>query len=321
MTSSSDSSRPATDLGARLAAIVPADRIAREAPLAPLTTFGVGGLADWLVDVRSADELVGVVRLARELGILLTVLGGGSNVVISDEGLRGVVLRARWQNITAPSPDRVRAEAGVTINGLVRWTVSHGLAGIEKWAGTPGTVGGAIHGNAHFGGVNISELVRQVMLVTRSGDTAIVPRDEMGFGYDRSRLQETKEILVWADFAAGPGDVEVLRRTARESLAFRKRTQPLAMPSAGCLFQNPDPSRDRLPAGMPASAGALIDRAGLKGARQGDARISPTHANFLVNEGQATASDIRTLAERARTAVRDQFGVELRDEVVWLGKV
>jgi len=304
---------------AKLAAIVPVDRIERDAPLGPLTTFGVGGPADWLVDVRSADELLGVVRLAREHGVALTVLGGGSNVVIADDGLRGVVLRPRLQNITAPSPDRVRAEAGVTINGLVRWTVGHGLAGIEKWAGTPGTVGGAIHGNAHFGGVNISELVKQVMLVTATGEMLIVPRDEMGFGYDRSRLQETKEILVWADFGAAPGDADALRRTARESLAFRKRTQPLAMPSAGCLFQNPDPSRDPLPPGMPASAGALIDRAGLKGARQGDARISPTHANFLVNEGQATARDIRDLAERARTAVREQFGVELRDEVVWLG--
>jgi len=310
-----------TAFGARLAAIVPPDRIGREAPLAPLTTFGVGGPAEWLVDVRSSDELVAVVRAAREDGVALTVLGGGSNVVIADEGLRGVVLRTRLQGITAPAPGCVRAEAGVTINGLVRWTIGHGLAGIEKWAGTPGTVGGAIHGNAHFGGVNISELVRQVMLVSPNGDTAIVPRDDMGFGYDRSRLQDTHEILVWAEFAVAPGDIDELRQTARGSLAFRKRTQPLALPSAGCLFQNPDPSRDLVPAGIPASAGALIDRAGLKGAREGDARISPTHANFMVNEGRATAREIRTLAERARAAVREQFGVELRDEVVWLGKL
>jgi UDP-N-acetylmuramate dehydrogenase len=302
-----------------LATVVPAGRIERNAPLASLTTFGVGGPADWLLDVRSIEELVAIIRLARDHDVPVTVLGGGSNVVIADDGLRGVVLRLRLQGISAPSPDRVRAEAGVTINGLVRWTVGHGLAGIEKWAGTPGTVGGAIHGNAHFGGVNISELVLQVMLVAETGDMRVVQRDEMGFGYDCSRLQHSREILVWADFAVAPGDTDVLRRTARDSLAFRKRTQPLAMPSAGCLFQNPDAARDVLPAGIPASAGALIDRAGLKGARQGDARISPTHANFLVNEGQATAQDIRTLAERARTAVRDQFGVELRDEVVWLG--
>ena len=112
------------------------------------------------MDVRSVDSWSGS-SSRQDHGIALTVLGGGSNVVIADEGLRGIVLRPRLQGLTAPSPDRVRAESGVTINGLVRWTVGHGVAGIETWAGTPGTVGGAVHGNAHLGGVNISELVRQ----------------------------------------------------------------------------------------------------------------------------------------------------------------
>lgn len=121
------------------------------------------------------------------------------------------------------------------------------------------------------------------------------------------------------DLAVAPGDPEMLRATARQSLAHRKRTQPLAMPSAGCMFQNPDAARDPIPDGIPASAGALIDRAGLKGHRVGGAMVSPVHANFFVNDGTASARDIRTLVEQARAAVRDQFGVDLRDEVVFLG--
>jgi UDP-N-acetylmuramate dehydrogenase len=141
----------------------------------------------------------------------------------------------------------------------------------------------------------------------------------MAFGYDVSRIQRTGEIVVWADCAVTKGDPPELRAHARASLAYRKRTQPLARPSAGCVFQNPDPARDRLPAGMPASAGALVDRAGLKGHRIGGARISETHANFVVNDGTATAGDIRALVDSARAAVHDRFGVLLRDEVVWLG--
>jgi UDP-N-acetylmuramate dehydrogenase len=126
--------------------------------------------------------------------------------------------------------------------------------------------------------------------------------------------------LIAADFAVGPGEPDDLRSVARASLAHRKLTQPLAQPSAGCLFQNPDPRRDVLPPGLPASAGALIDRAGLKGHRSGGASISTVHANFVVSDGTATARDIWRLAEAARAAVRAQFGVELRNEVVYLGK-
>ena len=163
----------------------------------------------------------------------------------------------------------MRADGGVTINGLVRWTVSHGLAGLEAWAGTPGTVGGAVHGNAHFRGRLISELIASASLLSRRGELRAVPAAAMEFGYDTSRLQRTGEILVSADFVVSPGDPEQLRATARESLAFRKRTQPLASPSAGCIFQNPDPARDAVPDGIPMSAGALVDRAGLKNAAEG----------------------------------------------------
>jgi UDP-N-acetylmuramate dehydrogenase len=162
-------------------------------------------------------------------------------------------------------------------------------------------------------------LVTQVGLVTPAGDTIVATSAEMGFAYDTSRIQRTREIVAWADFAVTNGDAAVLRETARASLAYRKRTQPLALASAGCIFQNPDPARDPVPVGIPSSAGALVDRAGLKGVESGRARISSTHANFIVNEGGATARDIRALIERARRAVGERFGVELRYEVVFLG--
>jgi UDP-N-acetylmuramate dehydrogenase len=290
------------------------------APLAALTTFRVGGAADWLLQTRSAEETVRALRLAHEEGVAVTMLGGGSNILISDAGIRGLVIRTRGGDIGHAEEGSVQADAAVTINGLVRWCILHGAAGLEAWAGTPGTVGGAVFGNAHFGGRQIGSLIAQVGIVDRAGRTGALEAADMEFGYDRSRLQRTGEVLLWARFRVGRGDPPALRRRARESLAFRKRTQPLEAPSAGCVFQNPQLGRDHVPEGLPFSAGALVDRAGLKGTAVGGARVSPTHGNFIVNEGRATASDIRALIERCRLEVRERFGVELREEIVYLGE-
>jgi UDP-N-acetylmuramate dehydrogenase len=310
----------ATDIGERLRDVLPEGGVRRSVPLAGLTTFKIGGPADWLVDVRSVDELAAVLAVVRASGERLTLLGGGSNVLVADTGIRGVVLRVRLKDVSQLAPDRVRAGAGVTMNGLVRWTIARGLAGLEAWAGTPGTVGGAIFGNAHFGGRDVGGFVTGVRLIGADGIVLEVEPAAMEFAYDTSRLKRTGEILVSADFAASPGDVHALRRLARESLAYRKQTQPLALASAGCIFQNPDPAVDALPPDVPASAGALVDRAGVKGLRIGGASISPAHGNFVVNDGTATAADVRAVIEAARAAVRDRFGVVLRDEVVFLGQ-
>ncbi len=307
-----------SDFEARAARLL-GGRLRPNAPLAPLTTLKVGGAADWFADVQKVEELTALLAMADEGVVPVTLLGGGSNVVIADTGVRGLVVRLRLSSVSQPTQDCVRGEAGLTINGLVRWTVGRGLASLEDWAGTPGTIGGAIHGNAHWRGRHIGDLVTRVMLASTSGQLSEVVPAAMEFGYDTSRIQRTREAVIWAEFRVSAGDPDVLRARARASLAYRKRTQPLAMPSAGCMFQNPDPVRDVLPPAMPASAGALVDRAGLKGRREGGARISETHANFIVNDGGATARDIRTLVEAARGAVRDQFGVVLRDEVIYLG--
>jgi len=308
-----------TGLEADLKSAVAGDRVHRNAPLAPLTTFKVGGTADWLTEVRTADEARAVLTLAKAHGEPVCALGGGSNVLISDKGIRGIVLRFRGGEVTRVDDGHIRADSGVTINGLVRWTLTHGAAGLEAWAGTPGTVGGAVVGNAHFKGRLIGELVASVTLASRSGDLLDVPTSEMEFAYDYSRLHRTGEMVVSAAFRVTSGDPTTLRAVARESLAFRKRTQPLESASAGCIFQNPNPVIDTVPAGLPLSAGALVDRAGLKGAREGRALVSPTHGNFIVNEGGATATDIRRLIARCKAGVRDRFGVDLREEIVYLG--
>jgi UDP-N-acetylmuramate dehydrogenase len=295
------------------------DRARAHVALAPLTTFRVGGPADWLVETQTAEEIGVALTIAHRAGVAVTILGGGSNVLVADRGVRGVVVRPRGGQIGRVDPQHVRADAGVSINGLVRWTISHGCSGLEAWAGTPGTVGGAIFGNAHFSGRLIGDLVTEVRLAARSGEAADVPRSAMGFAYDRSRLQETGEVVLSATFAIGEGDPAALRATARESLAFRKHTQPLDTPSAGCVFQNPERGRDVVPAGIPWSAGALVDRAGLKNSVVGGARISPVHGNFIVNDGTASARDIRALIDRCRVTVRDRFGVLLREEIVYLG--
>jgi UDP-N-acetylmuramate dehydrogenase len=298
-----------------------ADRVRLGAALAPFTTFRVGGPADCLVEAHGSAELVRAVELARAHGLPLTILGGGSNLLVGDAGVRGVVIRVRGGDTVLEGDGRVRADAGVSLNSLVRWTIGRGFAGLEAWAGTPGTVGGAVFGNAHYGGRSIGELVDSVRLTSVGGDVSDVAAAEMAFAYDRSRLQQTGEVLLSARFALQPGaDPGVLRETARRSLAHRKRTQPLDTPSAGCIFQNPDPAVDAVPDGIPWSAGALIDRAGLKGHEIGGAAVSTAHANFIVNRGGATAADIRQLIDLCRATVQDRFGVRLREEVRYVGE-
>jgi UDP-N-acetylmuramate dehydrogenase len=307
-------------LASAMEAAFGAARVRRDAILAPFTTFKVGGPADVLIETHSADEIVRALTIAKAHGAPVTMLGGGSNVLIADRGIRGVVIRTKGGEVSAIGDRLVRADAAVTINGLVRWTINRGYAGLEAWAGTPGTVGGAIYGNAHWRQTNIGDLVESVRLLKPDGTLLQAPADRMEFDYDYSRLKRTGEIVLWAAFRVTPGaDPAALRPIARDSLAFRKRTQPLESPSAGCIFMNPDSRRDRIPDGVPPSAGALIDRAGLKGAALGGARVSPTHANFIINDGSATAAEIYQLVERCRGAVNERFGVALRNEIICLG--
>jgi UDP-N-acetylmuramate dehydrogenase len=172
------------------------DRVLADAPLAALTTFKVGGPADWLVTLRGAEELRVAMDLAREHHVPVKVLGGGSNVLVADAGVRGLVVRVHGGDVRALGPLLVRADAGVTINGLVRWTIPRGIAALEPWAGTPGTVGGAVYGNAHFRNRLISELIETVTIVTPHGQLSDVTASDMEFGYDYCRLHRTHEVVV-----------------------------------------------------------------------------------------------------------------------------
>lgn len=150
-------------------------RLRADVPLAPFTTFKVGGPAEWLVETRSAEEILAALRIAHAAGVAVTMLGGGSNVLVGDRGIRGLVIRPRGAVIEFAGDGLVRADAGATVNGLVRWTITHGAAGLEAWAGTPGTVGGGIFGNAHFGGRLLGDLVESVRIADAAGETRSPP--------------------------------------------------------------------------------------------------------------------------------------------------
>lgn len=296
------------------------DRVQRDVALDARTTFRTGGAADWFLETRSAAEIVRVLEICRLAELPVTLLGGGSNVLVGERGVRGLVLRIWRGAIGVPRPGVVRADGGVTLNGLIRWMVNRGLAGLERWAGTPGTVGGGLHGNAHFQGELLGAHLVRACLADPSGRVREVDAAALELGYDTSRLQRSGEAVLWAEFTAHHDAPAALRKAAGASLAYRKRTQPLATPSAGCIFQNPDGVRDTVPDGIPLSAGALIDRAGLKGLSVGGAQVSGLHGNFIVSEGRATASDIRRLMETCRETVYTRLGVMLRDEIVCLGE-
>lgn len=296
------------------------ERVHRNWSLAPYTTFKVGGAADFFVEVRNEKELLAVVQIAKERTLPITVFGGGSNVLIGDRGIRGLVVRSRHGEICQSSAETVRASAGVTLNGLVRWMVRRGISGIEAWAGTPGTVGGAVAGNAHFGGRLLSERIRGVGLVGKDMSEERVSASDMNFGYDVSRIQTSKEVILWAEFKTGEASKAELVECSRKSLRYRKSTQPLAEPSAGCVFKNPPITDAEIASGNTCSAGALIDRAGLKGCGEGAVRVSERHANFFVTKPPARASDVKVLMERCQQTVKERFGVELVPEIVLLGE-
>jgi len=215
-----------------------------------------------------------------------------------------------------------RPTPAVTINGLVRWTVTQGAAGLEAWAGTPGTVGGRCSATAHFGGRSIGEHVRRVRLATRDGREYDVAAAEMAFGYDRSRLQTTGEVLLAAAFAVTAGEPAALRATARQSLAFRKADAAARHTERRVRVPESRAGRDRVPDGVPWSAGALVDSRRVE--RPPNRRRPWFHWRTAISSsttGSATAADIRRLIEHCRRGVRERLGVELREEIVYLGEL
>lgn len=294
----------------RLAARVTGEVLTRE-PLERYTSYRLGGPADVFVSPRSLEDVVEVQRLAREADIPVTVIGGGSNLLIADEGVRGVVVRiGRELNKIEFDDDTVVAECGAPFPRLAKLAVQRSLGGIEFGGGIPGYVGGALAMNAGAHDECIADFVREVTAVNPDGDVVTLTNEDMEFSYRMSRLQrEPRLIAVKTKLCLFPGPSRDIREKMRTYMEKRRRTQPLGTKNAGSVFKNPPGDY----------AGRLIEAAGCKGMTEGDAIVSPMHANFIVNRGEATAADVRRLIEKVQANVYERFGVELTPEVHMLG--
>jgi UDP-N-acetylmuramate dehydrogenase len=284
-------------------------RITRpDEPLAPYTWLKIGGPAQYLVEPASRDELLDVVRFCHEQELPLRVLGGGSNVLVRDEGVSGAVIRLTGDAFAeiAVAGTTVRSGAGALLSHLISRSVQAGLAGLEVLTGIPGTVGGALRGNAGGRAGDIGQFVSGVTVLTATGETFTRTEDELSFAYRESSIIELA--VLEATFELSADDPEEITRRMRKLWIMKKASQPLSSQSAGCIFKNPR--------GL--SAGTLIEQAGLKGTRIGAAEISDRHANFIVTHEAATSGDVLRLIDLARSKVAEQFGVELELEIqVW----
>jgi UDP-N-acetylmuramate dehydrogenase len=271
-----------------------------------LTTLGVGGEAEWLITATSPKDVVQVLRLCREHEVRWRVLGGGSNLLVDDGGVGGVVLAPRgvcFEYVTVAG-ERVVAGAAVRLPRLLAQAAEWGLSGLEPLAGIPGTLGGAVVGNAGGRHGTIGSVVSAVVGYSAEGELVRRQDDGLHFGYRESNLRDLAVTAVELSLRGGVRE-QILARMA-EVIEERRRSQPVEERSAGCFFRNPPGGR---------SAGELIDRAGLKGVRSGGAEVSPVHANYIVNRGGATSGDVMTLVALVRDTVRKQFAVELELEV------
>jgi len=270
--------------------------------------MGVGGPARWFVEVARRDALAATLAALRDSGAPWVMLGGGSNSLFEDKGFAGVVVRLTGEFRTIRmTEDRNVLEAGAAapLSAIMNFARRQGLAGLEFGVGIPGTLGGALAGNAGAGGHDICSLVEAVEVLDSTGRGVVRRPGEFRFGYRQSEL--ARDVIVSARLRLRPDSPETIQARIEEHLA-RRREQPLGERSSGCMFKNPPGE----------FAGRLIDRAGLKGTRVGGASVSSIHANFMINDGAATARDVAELMDFVRRRVRETSGVDLEPEVRWL---
>jgi UDP-N-acetylmuramate dehydrogenase len=293
-----------TDLGAVLRG-----RVRRAEPLALHTTLRIGGPAAWYAEPEEEREVAAALAWAEARGLPWRVIGLGSNLLCPDEGFAGVVLdlRAacagvRWDGTL------LEVGAGVHLAPLVQEAARRGLSGLEGLAGVPGTVGGALAMNAGTAAGEMAAVVRQVRVLAPDGRVRTLTAEEMRFGYRSSRLQAEPLVALAAVLQLRPADPEAVRRDLAQKALRRRQTQPLELPNAGSVWRNPPGD----------FAGRLVEAAGCKGLRRGDAQVSPKHANFIVNLGGARAEEVIALMAEVRRRVRQRFGVCLEPELRWL---
>ena len=294
---------------ARAVGDVVAGRVRADEPLARHTSFRIGGPADVLATPDTALELAAIARAAAQAGASLTILGGGSNMLVGDGGIRGVVVKlGRGFRRIAWSPPCVEAGAAVQLGRLARDATARGLAGLEYAEGIPGTVGGALFMNAGAYGGEVSGVVDEVEGVDAEGRLRRLGRDTLAFSYRRTALP-AGFLVTAVRFRLRPEAADAVQARLDEARRRRLAGQPQGNPSAGSIFKNPGGD----------FAGRLIEVAGLKGARAGRARISDRHANFIVNEGGARAADVKALMDVAQREVWERSGVWLEPEVQLVG--
>jgi UDP-N-acetylmuramate dehydrogenase len=288
------------------------DKVKENVALAPYTSARIGGPADILVTAESADELARTIRLLHKQEIDYIILGGGSNVLVSDRGVRGVVVLNRAKGVRFHGGDQpsVTVESGVIFSNLANRCASKGLAGLEWAATVPGTIGGAVYGNAGAFGGDVAGNLVWAELLTEKGHEKFTA-EQMGYGYRSSVLKrdELDGIVLCAELRLQNSTREAVSTTIEQFSAHRKATQPPGA-SMGSMFKNPDGDY----------AGKLIDTAGLKGARIGNAEVSPVHGNFFINHGATRADDIRALIELVMKTVKEKHGVDLELEVELVGE-
>lgn len=298
------------------------ERLRRRVPLAPLTTFKIGGPADLFYEATNADELAAAVTAARASGLPWFLLGLGANILMGDRGFRGLVIRNRARRAAfSRTSGHLLAESGAVVYpDLVEQTAALGFSGLEHYAGIPSTVGGALWQNLHFLSpaparertLFIAEVTQGAEILTEEGERKEVGVDYFQFGYDRSILHHRRDVVLTATFRLKPSDPKNVRRIIAENLAWRaERHPPLdTEPSAGSIFKKID--------GI--GAGRLIDECGLKGFRIGGAEITRRHANIFINRGGATAADVRALISHAQEEVAAKTGLHLEPEISFVGE-
>ncbi len=277
-------------------------------PLAQYSTFKIGGPAKYFVEAKNREQIGKAVRASVELGIPHFILGGGSNILVSDKGFDGVVIRIRNVGVTIDGVHLV-AESGTPLQQCVQKSMQAGLAGLEHLSGIPGTVGGAVAGNAGTSQKWISDHLTFVHIVSMDGTMQKIPKTQCDFSYRYSRFKYSdKEVVVAAEFDLASAPAAEIKQLARQFI-LKRGHQPAGDACAGCVFKNPSQK----------SAGLLIEQAGLKGKKIGGAMVSPDHANFIVNTGAARAEDIVILISYIKQQVRDKFGVQLQEEIKYVG--
>ncbi len=283
--------------------------VAAQVPLDRYTSFRIGGPAALLVTPLDRDDLKAALAFARSEGLPVLVVGGGSNLLVRDGGLRGIAVHLRLFQHLERLGEQVEAGAGVRVSRLLAFCCRQGLAGLEILSGVPGTVGGAVWGNAGAWGGSVADALARVDLITASGEERRISREAIPFRYRASGLP-AGAVVVGAAFRLSADDAGAIRRRISGYLVRRNASQPVEVRSAGSIFKNP-------PGDV---AGRLVERAGLKGTRIGNAMISAKHANYIVNLGGARAADVLALAALARERVRAASGMDLELEVRVVGE-